>query len=349
MRTPSPHRTRALSALPVACLTLALTLALTRVPCPAAAAPALQPVVEIEEDVYTHTNANNGAGPMWCSGSTCLVRSGDRLFASGLETVPGLKPLNNCRWLLFSRETNGWRLVRRDSEGLTREPSPLAALPGGRILLSINPTLGRDPEPNGGPARPDLLQFDAALPTAAPRTLNPVWEGAPVSPSIPTAASPPTARRTLSSCSRTSTIRTPSGPTGIAPAAGLRRAGCAGPNAPASPGRNRSASVIPTSPSAAAPCISSASATSSNRTPPGGTPSGRDNRRTRFPRAPKTVHELFYDDAPGGLTALVDPRNAGTAPGCPQHTELRPRPPAARTDPINALFAPRSARPSTPG
>ena len=35
----------------------------------------LAPVVEIEEDVYSYTNANNGAGPMWCSGSTSLVRS----------------------------------------------------------------------------------------------------------------------------------------------------------------------------------------------------------------------------------------------------------------------------------
>ena len=34
------------------------------------AAP-LQPVVELEEEVYTYEPANNGAGPMWCSGSTC--------------------------------------------------------------------------------------------------------------------------------------------------------------------------------------------------------------------------------------------------------------------------------------
>ena len=32
------------------------------------------PVVEIEEDVYSYEPANNGAGPMWCAGSTCLVR-----------------------------------------------------------------------------------------------------------------------------------------------------------------------------------------------------------------------------------------------------------------------------------
>ena len=44
-------------------------------------APALQPVVEAEEDIYSYTNANNGAGPLWCHGSTCLVRIGDDVFA----------------------------------------------------------------------------------------------------------------------------------------------------------------------------------------------------------------------------------------------------------------------------
>jgi len=48
---------------------------------------AIQPAVEVEEDVYSFLPANNGAGPMWCSGSTCLVRIGDDVFASGLETV----------------------------------------------------------------------------------------------------------------------------------------------------------------------------------------------------------------------------------------------------------------------
>ena len=39
-----------------------------------ASPPALRPIVEAEEDVYTSTPANNGAGPTWCHGSTCLVR-----------------------------------------------------------------------------------------------------------------------------------------------------------------------------------------------------------------------------------------------------------------------------------
>ena len=139
----------------------------------------LKPVVEIEEDVYSYTNASNGAGPMWCHGSTCLVRVGKRVFASGIETVPGAKPLTNCRWMLFERRAKGWGQVRLDADGRTREPAPLAAFQRGSFFLSANPTLGHGDEPNGGPARPDVFEFKASDPTAAPKSLLPVWQGRP--------------------------------------------------------------------------------------------------------------------------------------------------------------------------
>jgi hypothetical protein len=138
----------------------------------------LAPVIEIEEDVYTYIDANNGAGPMWCSGSSCLVRSGDRVFASGLETVAAAKPLNNCRWVLFHRGSGGWERVRVD-DGLTREPSPLAAFHDGRVFLSANPTLALGAEPSGGPARPEVFQFAGGDPKAPPVPLRPRWKGAP--------------------------------------------------------------------------------------------------------------------------------------------------------------------------
>jgi hypothetical protein len=62
---------------------------------------------------------------------------------------------------------------------MTREPAPLAVLPGGRVVLSVNPTLGAGPEPKGGPARPDVLEFAAGDPRAPPRSLEPQWDGAP--------------------------------------------------------------------------------------------------------------------------------------------------------------------------
>lgn len=138
-----------------------------------------KPVVELEEDVYRYEPADNGAGPLWCSGSTCLVRIGEHVFASGLETLKGVPPVNNCRWLLFRREATGWDLERADDSGRTREPSPLAGFPDGRLFLSANPTLGRAPEPHGGPARPEVFQFVAENPAAAPERILPGWAGAP--------------------------------------------------------------------------------------------------------------------------------------------------------------------------
>jgi len=138
-----------------------------------------QPVVEIEEDVYHFEPSNNGSGPMWCHGSTCLVRMGNDCFASGVETLSGVKPLNNCRWLLFRRGPDGWKQVQADPEGKTREPSPLVAFSDGRLFLSANPTERTAGESGGGPARPEILQFSAAQPQAPVVRIMPGWDGTP--------------------------------------------------------------------------------------------------------------------------------------------------------------------------
>src|SRR5438105_3775078 len=114
---------------------LLLVIALMWLPEYTCSAASLAPTVEIEEDVYTFEPANNGAGPLWCSGSTCLVRTGGNLFASGLETLKDVKPLNNCHWLLFKREKNGWQLQQADHTGRTREPCPLVGFSNNRLLL----------------------------------------------------------------------------------------------------------------------------------------------------------------------------------------------------------------------
>lgn len=136
------------------------------------------PVVEVEEDVYAFADAKNGAGPLWCFGSTCLVRAGDRLYATGLETIPGAKPLNNCRWLLYERRSNGWQVIHRD-RGRTREPAPLAGFRDGRIFVSSNPTLNREDQEGGGPAAPAVLEFRPGESDVAPATLRPAWQGSP--------------------------------------------------------------------------------------------------------------------------------------------------------------------------
>src|SRR5687768_6789268 len=99
------------------------------------------PIVEAEDEIYSYEPANNGAGPLWCHGSTCLVRAGNELFATGLETLSDAKPLNNCRWTLFRRGRNGWERISIEDQGRTREPSPLAAFSDGRFFVSGNPTV----------------------------------------------------------------------------------------------------------------------------------------------------------------------------------------------------------------
>jgi hypothetical protein len=142
------------------------------------APPALRPVVEAEDNVYTYTNADNGAGPLWCHGSTCLVRIGKEVFASGLDTLPNLKPLNNCRWTLYQRGKSGWQLQVVDETGRTREPAPMVGFPDGRLFLSANPTLTSEGI-YAGPARPEILQFAARDVKAPFERLLPVWDGKP--------------------------------------------------------------------------------------------------------------------------------------------------------------------------
>ena len=143
---------------------------------------AIQPVVEAEENVFNFEPANNGAGPMWCSGSTCLVRIGNDVFASGLETLKDAKPLNNCRWTLYKRTAAGWQLVQADPAGRTRETCPLVVLAGGNLLLSANPTLVANRNAYAGLARPEILRFSAKAPVAPFETILPVWDGQPALP-----------------------------------------------------------------------------------------------------------------------------------------------------------------------
>jgi hypothetical protein len=80
--------------------------------------------------------------------------------------------------MLFKRQPHGWELQATDSVGRTREPCPLVGFPDGRLFMSVNPTLSKA-QSGGGPARPQVLQFDAVNPKSAFKTLLPVWEGQP--------------------------------------------------------------------------------------------------------------------------------------------------------------------------
>jgi hypothetical protein len=143
----------------------------------------IRAVVEVEENVYSYTPADNGAGPMWCHGSTSLVRVGDEVYAAGLETIAGAKPLNNCRWTLWRRGGSGWSMVVADPSGRTREPAPLVVYPGvGTVFLSANPTLNGPDVAGAGPARPVILEFSTGDPGRPVRTNEPGWRTEPKPP-----------------------------------------------------------------------------------------------------------------------------------------------------------------------
>jgi hypothetical protein len=134
-----------------------------------------EPIVEIEEPIYSYSPFKNGASPLGCHGNTCIVRHGENVFVSAAETLSDLEPLNNTRWMLFRRDTNGWQLLQKDDEGRQREPCPLGVFDDGRLWLSNNPTL-TPPNTYDGPSNPHLLQFDANDAAQAGSTLQPQWE-----------------------------------------------------------------------------------------------------------------------------------------------------------------------------
>ena len=135
---------------------------------------ALAPTVEVEEPIYTLGDAANGAGPLWCYGSSCIARSGDDVFVSGLELVPDAKPLNNVRWVLYRRAAAGWTKLATDP-GRQREPCPLGVMGDGRLLMTSNPTLTA-PDAYNGPAEPQALRFER---DGSYTTLRPTWDGQP--------------------------------------------------------------------------------------------------------------------------------------------------------------------------
>ncbi len=134
--------------------------------------------VAIEEDIYRYEPANNGASPMFGYGMTSVVRSGDDLFASGLETIPGVEGLSNCRWLLFKRYPSGWKLEVKDLINLTREPASLAIYDRETVLVSVNPKQA-DSCVEYCLTHPEILSFDRKNLHFPYQRLIPEWKNNP--------------------------------------------------------------------------------------------------------------------------------------------------------------------------
>lgn len=135
--------------------------------------------VEHEEIVYNYEAPNNGSHPFWCHGNAILVRNGDDVVVSGIETLKKYKPLNNVRWLLYKRGHDGWQLQQADEKDRTREPSPIGILSDGRLLMSVNPTIETDIEKYSTKNDPRVLEFSFRNLKSSYSTLLPEWEGKP--------------------------------------------------------------------------------------------------------------------------------------------------------------------------
>lgn len=138
--------------------------------------PRTTPVVELEEHITDCLPSENGSGPLWCYGSPTIVRHGQELFVSIPETDPNLKRLCKTRWQLWQRQTAGWEKVHEGDHFDEREPCPLIRLPGGRLMLSVNPLTDRSLTEGGGQCVPGVLELSANEPGAPPQGHQPVWD-----------------------------------------------------------------------------------------------------------------------------------------------------------------------------
>ena len=130
--------------------------------------------VEVEEIVTEYAPANNGAGPLWCYGSTVIARGNGDVYLSIIETGTDVPPLCNTRWQLWHRSSDGWRIEQSEKQYRQREPCPIAVFQQGPVFLSVNPST----EPVGtkyGPCNPLVLEFAPDNLGETARTHAPAW------------------------------------------------------------------------------------------------------------------------------------------------------------------------------
>ena len=131
-------------------------------------------VVETEEVVTKHASANNGAGPLWCYGSTVIARKGNDVYLSVIETGKDVPLLCNTRWQLWHRSADGWKIAQSEKEYRQREPCPIGIFQKGAVFLSANPSI----EPPGvkyGRCRPLVLEFNPKAIAGAAKIHEPAW------------------------------------------------------------------------------------------------------------------------------------------------------------------------------
>ena len=88
--------------------------------CVATAQEGIRCKVETEEVVTKYAPANNGAGPLWCYGSTVIARDAGDVYLSVIETGKEIPPLCNTRWQLWRRSSDGWRVEQAEKDLILR-------------------------------------------------------------------------------------------------------------------------------------------------------------------------------------------------------------------------------------
>ncbi|MEZ5275123.1 MAG: hypothetical protein R3F07_01930 [Opitutaceae bacterium] len=103
----------------------------------------------VEETIETVPSPHNGASPLWCYGSTILVRDGSELYLSLLRPDEGYPPYCNAHWELWRRDSGVWSELHRGGEAREREPCPIGLLAKGEVVLSIQPAIMPKPFQDG--------------------------------------------------------------------------------------------------------------------------------------------------------------------------------------------------------
>ena len=155
--------------------TLAHSLAALALTCGAAQAQLLSPTVVVEEEVYTLVSPNNGSGPMWSFGCTSIVRDGDSVIVSQMETGEGVPLLCNTRWRLLERKDGAWKMFAEAEGYRQREPCPIGITADRGLFLSVNDSL-KPPGAEYLDCEPHLLHFSLDDKSAAPKKVSPVWD-----------------------------------------------------------------------------------------------------------------------------------------------------------------------------
>lgn len=138
------------------------------------------PTVQViaEEDVYPFVSPNNGSGPLWSFGCTPIVRVGDEVVVSQMETGKDVPLLCNTRWILRHRTKDGWSVVAEADGYRQREPTSLGVTSEGTILLNVNDST-TTPGTKYGACDPHLLTFSLSEPSINGKRISPQWVDTP--------------------------------------------------------------------------------------------------------------------------------------------------------------------------